>query len=59
MEEKLEVSGNKVKIIKTETVDAKIHLATLKSNLKHFEDRVAETQAKIKQIEDGGIKVDK
>lgn len=44
-----------MELISTQEVDGAIHLATLKHNLAHFQGLVAETQAKIKQLEDAGI----
>jgi hypothetical protein len=56
MKEELKVIENqRVEITKTDTVDGPIHLATLKSNLAHFEEKVTEIKAKIKQLEDAGI----
>ena len=56
MENTIKVLANKkVELITTQQVDGAIHLATLKSNLAHFQNLVAETQAKIKQLEDAGI----
>ena len=49
------LENKKVELITTQEVDGAIHLATLKSNLAHFQGLVAETQAKIKQLEDAGI----
>jgi hypothetical protein len=49
------LANKKVELITTQQVDGAIHLATLKSNLAHFQNLVAETQAKIKQLEDAGI----
>jgi len=49
------LANKKVELITTQEVDGAIHLATLKSNLAHFQGLVAETQAKIKQLEDAGI----
>lgn len=46
------IDSDNVEIVSTQIVDRKIHLATLKSNLAHFQQKVIELEEKIQMLEE-------